>query len=149
MTTLQVFFLTFKKKLSKQILELVYMRCPNPIEHRTNYCSIVFFGKCETKAHTFYPSLAIDANILRDKLGPKNIVIVNSYSLPNQFPEYQDIKNAAQKFGLAWGIDWNISSTPYMPRDAIHFEISGSTKDALPPYIQNPGPLDPWNLRNI
>ena len=36
-----------------------------------------------------------------------------------------------------------------MPRDSIHFEISGVTKDAQPPYPTNPGPLDAWSLRNV
>ena len=99
-------------------------------------------------AHTFDHSLAIDFNISRKEMG-KDRPIVNSSSLPNRFAEYQVIKEVAQKFGIAWGIDWSVKSSPYMPRDAIHLEISGSTKDALPPYPKNPGPLDSWNLRNI
>jgi len=106
-------------------------------------------------AHTFDPSLAIDMNIFRDLWGPDKAhsdarrVAVNSNSRPKQFPEYQTIKNIAQKLGLSWGIDWNVDSSPYLPVDAIHFEISGSTKAALPPYPQNPGPLDAWSLRNV
>jgi|GEM_PF-5169052 len=90
---------------------------------------------------------AVDANIYL-----KDDVIVNANSTPNsseltQLSDngkslYEEIKQASKDSDLEWGIDWIINNPPYLPADAIHWELEPSI------YPQNPGPLPSWDLRN-